>query len=552
MAGSRDQSWVLEQEYFNELDNFLGGANIDYVHGEFNHSVRFGLHHMESSNSGFQPFGWHLNPLGTIAQRRFKDRLLTAEYAGTWEKNISDQLRSTLSFGGQVYDERRFEVRANGQDFPGPGDHTVNSAARTNGYESNIREVNAGFYFQEMIGMWDQLFLTGGIRFDGSSTFGDDYGFQVYPKFSASYVVSDASSWPEWWNTFRIRGAVGMAGRAPGAFDAERTWEPIAAKDGQAGLSPDNLGNPDLGPERTTEFEAGFDSDMFDARVSVEFTYYNATTNDALFNVVPVPSQGFLNSQLENVGKLRSKGIELGVNAVVLDTRSFNWAVGTQLTTSDNVIVDMGEASNFGVGRIQEIREGFAPPSYFGRKVTNPNELADPIFEEDAFLGEAFPTTTVNFTTDVSLGALTLSALGELVDGGNMVQSVGWLNTIREVWPGCDEAQAMDAAGQRDQLTAAVRAKCLRAFTGADQFVEDADFFKLRNITATFRMPQRWLPLGLSSATLSVTGLNLFKITDYPGVDPESHQGGPDSSFREDYYTVPPRRSMLVKLNFTF
>jgi outer membrane receptor protein involved in Fe transport len=552
---NRDQSWVLEQEYFNDLDTFLGGVNLEYNHGNFKHTLRGGLHHMESANSGYQPFGWYLTPLGSISQRRFQNRLITAEYAGTFELDLSSSIRSTFSMGGQLYDERQLDVRANGQDFPGPGDHTVASASRTEGYESKLREVNAGVFAQEMIGIEDRLFLTAGIRFDGSSTFGEDYSFQAYPKGSISYVLSDLEAWPDWWNTFRLRGAVGMAGKAPGAFDAVRTWDPIAAKDGQPGLTPRNVGNPNLGPEKTLEIEGGFDADMFDARLSVEFTYYNATTTDALFEVRPIPSEGWLNTQLENVGELTSNGIELAVNAVVLDMNAFNWQVGTQLTTTNSKIVDMGGAAPFGVGRNQEIREGYAPPSFFVETVKNPDEFADPIFSDTLeYVGNTFPSTTVNFTTAVSVGPLTVSALGELVDGGNIVNAVGYLNTIRTVWPGCTRAQELDDAGQTDQLTALERAKCLRRFNSDDMWIEDADFFKLRNVTATLRLPDNLLWGGVNSATVSLSAMNLFKITNYTGIDPESHQGSGTggSNWREDYYSVPPKRSMLFKLNLTF
>ena len=89
-------------------------------------------------------------------------------------------------------------------------------------------------------------------------------------------------------------------------------------------------------------------------------------------------------------------------------------------------------------------------------------------------------------------------------------------------------------------------------FIGADQFVESWDFFKLRNVSATFRVPSRLVPLGLGSATLSVAGQNLFKISDYTGIDPEAHEGGGNVTYREDYYTLPPMRSVSAKLSFTF
>lgn len=556
-AGNRDHDWVLEQENFGETETFLGGLDLSYVHaGGFRHNLRLGLHHLEVQNTGLQPYGWFLNPGGTIRNQRWQNRLQTLEYAGTWERDVTSGIRSSLSWGGQLYDERNVNVIADGLDFPGPGEHTVSSAAVTTGSESKIRQVNAGFFLQEMVGIQDRLFVTGAARIDGSSTFGEDYGFQLYPKLSVSYVLSDMDAWPtDWWSSFRLRGALGTAGKAPGAFDAQRTWDPISAKGGQPGVSPGNVGNPNLGPERTTEFEAGFDSDMFDARLSVQFTYYHATTDDALFDVQPIPSQGFLSSQLANVGKLRSSGIELATNVLLIDAPSLSWGVGANLTTIDSEIIDMGRSAPFGVGRLQEIREGYAPPSFFGRKLANPSDLADPVFEEGGepvFLGQTFPSLIASFSSDATFGPFTLSGVGELMRGGHIVNAVGWLNTIREVWPACTAIQQEAATQGVDGLTAAERAKCLRDFTGADQFVESADFFKLRNLTLAFRVPDNLLPLAVGSATLSVTGSNLFKLTDYTGVDPESHQGGSDHFYREDYYSIPPMRSLVTRLSVTF
>lgn len=555
MSGSRDQSWVLEQEYFNEQDNFLGGIELGYSHSQFKHTLRFGLHHLESSNTGLQPFQWFLNPQGTISQRFLRNRLITAEYSGTWDRQVFSRVRSSFSLGAQLFDEDRHTLDASGQGFPGPGRHTVSSAALRGSEENKIRQVNAGFFAQEVLGFADRLFVTGGLRVDGSSAFGENYGFQVYPKVSLSYVASDATLWPDWWNTFRIRGAVGMAGKAPGAFDAVRTWEPISAKAGLPGLTPGNLGNPELGPERTVEMEAGFDSDMLNGALTLEFTYYHATTSAALFNVIPVPSAGFLGSQLENIGELKSQGIELAIHAVPLDTRLLNWGVGGGITTTRSKVTDMGGSAPFSTGNLARIREGYAPPAFFGRRVTNPNELADPVFENDAFLGSVLPDLTINMNTDVSVGPLSVSAVGELVKGGHIVNSVAWLNTVRGVWPGCVDAQVQDSVSGRAGLTAAQRAQCLTrspSFLGADQFVESWDFFKLRSLSATLRLPQQWLPPGIASATLSAVGSNLFKISDYTGIDPESHEGGGNVTYREDYYSLPPMRSFLARLALTF
>jgi outer membrane receptor protein involved in Fe transport len=175
--------------------------------------------------------------------------------------------------------------------------------------------VNAGFFGQALLDFKDRYFFTAGLRVDGNSAFGDDFGLQVYPKASLSWVISDESFFPGD-AQLKLRAAVGAAGRAPGAFDAVRTWR---------GFFPSNVGNADLGPERTTEFEAGFDAGFWDNRITSEFTYYHKTTDEALFYARQMPTLGFLDSQLANVGKIENKGIEAMIDART-SARSGKWA----------------------------------------------------------------------------------------------------------------------------------------------------------------------------------------------------------------------------------
>ena len=554
--GNRDQSWVLETELRGITDNFITGARFDYVTGSLRNRLQFGLHQVEAENLGLLPWGYYLDPPGTIGVQRFRDRTLTAEYTGTWEKAVTSSVRSTFTWGSQLYDESRLNVNAAGLQFSGPGQPTVSSAAQTHADETRIREVNAGFFVQETVGLKDRLFLIGGLRMDGSSTFGDDYGFQYYPKLSASYVVSDESFWSlDWVNSLRLRAAVGEAGRAPGAFDAVRTWQPIAGMEAQPGVTPQNLGNPNLGPERTREYELGFDATFFSSRLNAELTYYNATTRDALFPVLGIPSDGFPGSQVRNVGEVKSSGVEFTANALLVESDNLGWNVGFNVTTTHSVASDMGGSAPFSVGYEQWIKEGFAPPSFFGRKVLNPDDLAEPQFEKDAFLGQTFPTRNIGIHTDVRYGRLSVSALGEYSTGGHIVNATAYLNTTRDIWPACTEAQTLAKNGQRAQIKAIDRARCLAGLRGYDQWVESGDFFKLRDVTVSFSVPEGWFPSKVSSATLSVTGRDLFKRTDYTGLDPEVIEGGSSGleNFRRvDYYTLPPQRSIVAKLYVTF
>jgi TonB-dependent SusC/RagA subfamily outer membrane receptor len=555
--GNTDPSWTLETELLGEVDNFVSGLQMQHVAGPLRNTLRVGMHHIDAVNSGLLPFGYYLYEPGSIGVQRWRNRTLSAEYTGTLEHSFGENVRSTLTLGGQVFDESRRAVEASGLDFSGPGRVTVSSAAKTFSSEDYIREINAGFFVQETVGLQDRLFLIGGLRVDGSSTFGEDYGLQYYPKLSASWVLSDYAFWPSaWFNSMRLRAAVGEAGKAPGAFDAVRTWNPIAGLEGQPGVSPQNLGDPNLGPERTREYELGFDASLLDARVGLEMTYYHATTRNALFPVIPIPSQGFAGSQVSNVGELQSRGVEFSADLLAVQTDRLTWALGVDVTTNKGEVSSMGGAAPVSMGYEQFVREGFAAPSFFGRKLLNPDEIADPEFERGAFLGQTLPDLTTGLNTSLTIGeSLTLSALGELSRGGHVLNATAYLNTIREIWPACMPAQQRAKSEGVGVLTAYERARCVRKFNGYDQFVEEGDFFKLREVSASYRVPARWLPESVGSASFAISGANLLTITDFTGMDPEvidSGSSGTENFRRVDYYNFPPRRAVTTKLSITF
>ena len=106
--------------------------------------------------------------------------------------------------------------------------------------------MNAGLFAQEQLSWNDRAFLTLGVRVDGNSAFGEDFGLQTYPKIGLAYVLSDHGFWPKTIETFKLRGAIGESGKAPGAFDAVRTWLPIAGDEAKPGFSPEPARQRDL------------------------------------------------------------------------------------------------------------------------------------------------------------------------------------------------------------------------------------------------------------------------------------------------------------------
>lgn len=574
---------LLEMDITSVNDNFTSGVNVIWNadHG-LSHRFNTGVSFVRNTYFEEKPWGYFYVQQGereTIERTR---RTLTFDYNGSWERDVFG-VSSTFSWGGQMYNDFLTGTTGNGRDFAGPGDKVLQSGAITTASEANSTITSGGFFFQEMIGIADKLFLTGGVRIDGHSTFGSDFGLQPYPKASVSYVMSDEDFYPSSFGTLKLRGAYGASGKAPGIFSAARTWGSVAGDSGRPGVTPLNLGNPELGPERTLEWEVGFEGSTLNDRITFEYQYYNQSTVDALIRVTQLPSAGFVGTQLENVGELSTTGHEVLVNANVLGMDNFSWDVGASLSTNRSRVLDLGglETINLGwrnyvnapVECTTELANGadfdgngfigqgctpgemvyFPLPAFCHDRVQNPDEVAAPAYE-DQCLGSTTPTHTIGFNTAVTLASrVTMDMVWEGMGGHWLSSGTAYQNTRRRVWPLCRSTADAIAAGGRGSLTARERALCDPSVVRYGMWTQPADFFKLRSASINFRIPEEWLPAQLRAATLRLQGRNLLTFTDFEGVDPEAFEdGSAEVLFRQEYYNLPPIRSFLLSLKVDF
>jgi outer membrane receptor protein involved in Fe transport len=396
------------------------------------------------------------------------------------------------------------------------------------------------------------------VRVDGSSTFGDDFGLAPYPKVSASYLISDHTFWPDWWEDLKLRAAYGESGRLPGPFDAVRTFDSVPGDNGQPGLSPGNPGNPDLGPERSREIELGFEGSALNNRITGSFTWYRQRTNDAIINVQPAPSQGFPESAPQNVGTLGASGVELDLNVTVFDRGNLAWEVGGNFSTSNTEAIDLG-GREIEFAWDQGVREGSSVPSFFGNVLENPNQIPDDpsniqYKSELQNLGPTFPPRELAIRTSVTLwDDLTLEVLGQGQYGHVLSAGTARENAERGIWPGCQAIVRQINEGDRSGLTARQLGRCDPQQIRDGQWVFPADFFRLRSASIQYRVPNRLLPEQMQNLVVQLQGRNLLTFTDYPGLDPEAYEDGSnDAPYRQEYYNLPPTKSFTVSLSTSF
>ncbi len=288
--------YLFDAELQSEVDHFTTGLTTYWnpTDGISNRLV-VGLDYTSIHGETVLPFGYLRVENGLFWDESTRHTTMSLDYTGSLRDEIGESWVSTLSWGWQVFKDRHRWTELDVEGFPGPGRPTLPSGAElTFRGEYTVNESSAGVFLQEMMAWRDRLFVIGGLRADGHSSFGDDHGVQLYPKLSASYVASEEGFWPVGWlETLKLRAAVGFSGRAPGPFGRVRTWGAISLE-GEPGFTPD---------------EVGFDASHFDGRLAAQATIYRTRTTDALIARTLPPSLGFPTPRTENVGELSRGGV---------------------------------------------------------------------------------------------------------------------------------------------------------------------------------------------------------------------------------------------------
>jgi len=553
-------TYATEIENIDDTYHFTGGITLQHHPTEsFNQRLTLGLESVNGTGTSVWPYAPNnARPEGSRAVNTRQNLQFNVDYSGSWVARINADLESTLSAGAQVFTIQDHRVFSSGQKFAAPGLQLTSALTDLIDIgESELKYSTGGIFVQEQMAIQDKVFLIGGIRVDGSSAFGENFGWQVYPKGSVSYVISD-EGWFDvsWINTLRLRGGFGMAGTQPGAFDAVRTYGPFTAVGGQPAIHAVNLGNPDLAPEVSYEWEGGFDAGLFDESVSLNANFYYQTTKDALLRRTYPPSMGFLETQLTNLGELRNMGLELSAQATLMERSGFSWKGTAAYAYNSNEVKNMGGTPFIQIDRFgTRVQEGYPVGGKWDRVTVGTDANGYPIPSDTAvYIGPSFPPHTGSLGTDVTYGpfnffAHSQFAAGHVVNNMNRPYMVR-LKTGKEYF----ETVIANNDDPVNPQTDAVKILQARAQIFGD-FIEEADWWKLREVGISYSLPLSLIsPIGADFGRLTLTGRNLLTWTKYSGTDPETsstYEAG-SLSVGADYFTVPQARQLMVVVDFRF
>jgi TonB-linked SusC/RagA family outer membrane protein len=471
----------------------------------------------------------------------------TADYAGTVKYSVNPALESSTSFGAQYYRRAGEFVTASGVDFATPGLRVISSTAERSSAETYNENVTVGVYLQQQFGWNDRLFVTGALRADDNSAFGEEFDLVYYPKASVAWVISEEPffSVPQL-SALRLRAAFGAAGQQPGNFDALRTFQAVAGPNDVSSVTPQSVGNPALGPERSIEFEAGFDAGFFDDRAGVDFTLYRQKTKDAILLRPSAPSTGFPGSRFMNIGEIANRGWEAMLRATPVSLRRVKWDATVSLAQNESEVLFINEeedriivSSDFGV----QHRVGYPLGAWFHRRVVSSDFDANGLFIRASMMcDDGNGGTTPCYSGTTAVAPFVFMGVGDPKYEGTFSSTVTLGERIRlyglmdwktgfKKWDHVTRVRCAlnnichENVAPKDYVATAP-AQLAAYQTGAvfgAEYIRDSKFLRLREISASYSVPNQWIArTGASRATINLAARNIHTWSPWTGQDPEA------------------------------
>jgi TonB-linked SusC/RagA family outer membrane protein len=538
----------------------------------FTHRFTAGMDWLREEDRRFLPKNtrgsYNINS-GQIQEARRGIERYTLDYLGNWQHNLSPSIESNLSFGFQLVDTRDELVFATGEGLTVNSNNVVTAASLRSGGQEWFLNRSIGVIGQWQVGLNNRLFGQVGMRFDNASSFGRDAEWVALPKLSVSWVPSEEPFWKfGFFNTLRLRAAWGTTGRIPQAGSSLTTLGPAPYYDGAvvaAGAVPQNPGNPGLRFERGEEIEGGFDATFLGDRLGFDLTYFNKKSRDLLLQQPLPPSEGFTQNPWVNIGELVNSGVEISIRGVPINKPSVSWDLRVGMNTLHNEVTDMGGVPAFGV--LNRVEKGWQLGAWRTRKIVSVDTVTGivTVTENNVFAGNVLPTFEGNITTNLTIKRnLRLYALVDTKQGHKvrnftdffretqLVRSDNRLDTLKLSRTERLRRYGNPAAGQPAFVTETTGAS-MTVNDVQDAYIQDASFVRLRELSLTYSLPQRWArALRATTASFTVAGQNLAIWTKYEGFDPEVVSNAVALYNRDDFFTQPPVRRAVVRMNLTF
>ncbi len=608
----------------NSVDRIIGNINVTYkgwdwlsITNRLGGDIYSDRRYQKWKKFSFVPIDifYLVNPAipqnKQVYQGKYSEDLIS--YTGfnndlmfNFNHKFSNDLSGTLLLGynlrQNIYNETAVQTNEDG-GLGIPGYYNLsNSDGPLKGRNDLTKTRNLGYYADLNLNYKNMLFLGLSGRIDKSSTLAPENNTFFYPGANASFILSElfSSNLKEEKFTYcQIRVSYAKVGNDASAYRTANFYTKTDIDGGfgkttfpfgtvQGFTSGDRVGNIELTPEFSTEFEIGTNLSFLKDRLSVGFTHYIKKSTDQIIDLPLPPSSGFTSKTI-NTGELKNEGNEIEMRGVpVLSKSGFKLELYGTYFKNNNKVVSLykgvDQLALGGTNRTAIVDQVGQPAGSFyaadllqdsqGRIVVDSATGMPQITSDLVYVGNYQPKFQASFGANFTFKGITFGFLFDMKNGGqfssrtkDVMAFVGISketeNREDQIWPNsvylASDGQYVTNTSQKyhpyDYFTNVIP---------DGQHIVNAGYIKLREISLTYQFPAKWLaktPFG--SASLGLSGNNMFiwtksklflgdKFRENVYVDPEQNSSGSSNAQGFEYSSNPSQRNYGIDFKFTF
>ncbi|CCH51658.1 TonB-dependent receptor plug [Fibrisoma limi BUZ 3] len=471
-------------------------------------------------------------------------------------------------------------TQVQGRDFPSNAYKQIIAAARITAGLSTETSFSFLSYFARLNYRFNNRYLLGLVgRVDGSSRFGANNRYGIFPSASVGWILTEESfmkNIPAISN-LKLRASYGLTGNAEiGNFGSRALYDGTASYGGIPGQAPSQIANPDLSWEKTLQTDIGLEFGLLDNRITGEIDYYTKNTRDLLLNVNVPGTTGFA-TQLRNVGQLENKGFEFVINTQNV-RGAFQWSTNLNIARNTNKITNLDGQIIQG-GYINQAQEGSPIGVFFGREyagvdpqngdalyyrnTTNADGSLDrsttnnPNQAERVVIGNPNPSFIGGVTNTLSYKGLELSFLFQGQFGNQIYNAAGQYMSANGNFFDNQTRDQLRRWQRPGDITDVPQARLVggNGTVESSRYLQDGDYVRLKTATLGYTLPKTLTNRAkLSRVRVYVTGQNLLTFTNYTGWDPEvnTDAAAGNIGLGNDFYSAPQPRTITAGINIGF
>lgn len=537
--------------------------------------------------------------LGQVRTEDFSSEEIESTLVFTYNHDLGKDLNLNVLLGNNVNQFSTLDIGYTGTGLIADDIFTINNTSNVvSDFNISTRKRIVGVFTDIGLNFKDYAFLNITARNDWSSTLPKDNNRFLYPSVSASLIFTDALGiGGDVLGYGKIRGGWANVGRDASPYQINKVFSLGAVYAGQPTVFvPTILGNPDLEPENTEEFEIGTDLEFFNKRIILDFTWYQKTTTD-LISQVNVPTSSGYTALLTNIGKMENRGVEIGLTLTPVRSDNFSWTTFTSFTRNRNEVKELIEGLDrfpIDVDQIGFVEEGQPYGVFYGTAFARDDEGNYLIEEggggilqalENKVIGDPTPDFKIGFTNTFRFKNLTLRAQIDWKEGGDISSTTLASLLGRGVTKDTEDREhtyiipgyygdpdtglpILDSNGNKIPNVTQVSMNNLyfSPTTNSNTFginsvdeasIYDGTVYRLREVSLSYELPKKWLENSfIGSLNFSVIGSNLWyfapNVPKYTHFDPDVTSYGSTNLQGIETQSAPSSKRFGFKINVTF